>query len=60
MKFAAGFEIMEYCQKLAEKYGFYKQCLFHTTVESTDWDQSNERWIVKTDRGDSMRARYVI
>jgi cyclohexanone monooxygenase len=60
MKFAAGFEIMEYCQKLAEKYGFYKQCLFHTTVESTDWDQSNERWIVKTDRGDSMLARYVI
>ena len=25
MKFAAGFEIMEYCQKLAEKYGFYEQ-----------------------------------
>ena len=60
MKFAAGFEIMEYCQKLAEKYGFYKQCLFHTTVESTDWDQSNERWIVKTNRGDSMLARYVV
>ena len=60
MKFAAGFEIMEYCQKLANKYGFYKQCLFHTTVEATDWDQSKERWVVKTDRGDSMRARYVI
>ena len=60
MKFAAGFEIMEYCQKLAEKFGFYEQCLFHTTVESTNWDQTDQRWVVRTNRGDNMRARYVI
>jgi hypothetical protein len=36
MKFAAGFEIMEYCQKMAEKFGFYDKCLFHTTVEKTE------------------------
>ena len=60
MKFAAGFEIMEYCQKLAEKFGFYEQCLFHTTVESTNWDQTDQRWVVRTNRGDNMRARFVI
>ena len=38
MKFASGFEIMEYCQRLAEKFGFYDHCLFHTTVEKTVWD----------------------
>ena len=31
MKFAAGFEIMEYCQSMATKFGFYDRCLFHTT-----------------------------
>lgn len=60
MKFAAGFEIMEYCQSMAEKFGFYDHCLFHTTVEKTQWDESAARWTVTTDRGDAMRARHVI
>jgi len=60
MKFASGFEILEYCQAMAEKFGFYEHCLFHTTVEETHWDASSERWIVETDRGDRMHARFVI
>jgi cyclohexanone monooxygenase len=60
MKFASGFEIFEYCQKLAEKFGFYDHCLFHTTVKKTTWDEAAGRWIVSTDRGDAMRARYLI
>ena len=60
MKFAAGFEIMEYCQKMAEKFGFYDKCLFHTTVEKTEWDEAGTRWTVHTDRGDAMRAKFVV
>ena len=60
MKFAAGFEIMEYCQKMAEKFGFYDKCLFHTTVEKTQWDESTARWTVSTDRGDAMKAKFVV
>src|SRR5262249_30456855 len=37
MKFASGFEILEYSQAMAEKSGFYDRCLFHTTVEKTVW-----------------------
>src|SRR4051812_24851831 len=60
MKFASGFEIFEYCQRMAEKFDFYEHCLFHTTVEKTEWDEENARWTVFTDRGDAMRARFVI
>jgi cyclohexanone monooxygenase len=60
MKFASGFEILEYCQSMAEKFSFYDHCLFHTTVETTVWDEDDGRWTVTTDRGDAMRARYVI
>lgn len=60
MKFASGFEIMEYCQQMAEKFGFYDRCLFHTTVEATEWHEQQGRWHVRTDRGDVMKARYVI
>jgi len=60
MKFASGFEILEYCQTMAERYGFYDHCLFHTTVTQTTWDETSARWNVRTDRGDNMRARYVV
>ena len=60
MKFASGFEILEYCQKMAEKFGFYDHCLFHTTVEETRWDEASGRWTVITNRGDRMRARIVM
>ena len=35
---------------MAERFGFYDRCLFHTTVEETVWDDAARRWIVKTDR----------
>jgi len=60
MKFAAGFEIMEYCQRMAGKFGFYDHCLFHTTVEKTEWNETAGRWTVDTDRGDKIRARIVV
>ncbi len=60
MKFASGFEILEYCQTMATRFGFYDRCLFHTTVEKTEWDEETRRWTVHTDRGDAMQARYVI
>jgi cation diffusion facilitator CzcD-associated flavoprotein CzcO len=60
MKFASGFEILEYCQTMAARFGFYEHCLFHTTVEETAWDGESGRWIVRTDRGDEMRARFIL
>ena len=60
MKFASGFEIFEYCQKVAERYDIYSSALFHTTVQETRWMEDEGRWEVITDRGDAMRARFVI
>lgn len=60
MKFASGFEILEYCQSMATEFGFYDKCLFHTTVDTTEWDETAQRWSVITDRGDVMRAKHVV
>ena len=60
MKFASGFEILEYCQAMAERSGFHDHCLFHTTVQQTEWDETTGLWTVFTDRGDKMRARCVV
>ena len=59
-KFASGFEIFEYCQKIAAESGFYDQCLFHTEVTGAEWDDDAERWTVRTARGDEMQARHVV
>ncbi|MDH4146793.1 MAG: NAD(P)/FAD-dependent oxidoreductase, partial [Acidimicrobiia bacterium] len=59
-KYASGFEIFEYCQLIAERYGFYDHCLFHTEVTGVNWDDATQRWTVRTARGDAMRARFVM
>lgn len=60
MKFASGYEILEYCRSLADRYDFYDRCLFHTAVQAVDWDETTARWTVRTNRGDEMRARFVV
>ena len=59
-KFAGGSEIYGYCKHLAERYGFADKALFHTHVNSVEWDAASERWQIKTNRGDHLSARFVI
>ena len=59
-KFADGWEIHEYCKSIAKKFGFADRALFHTLVNTLRWDESLKRWRVGTNRGDDIRARFVI
>jgi cyclohexanone monooxygenase len=59
-KFSDGFEIREYCQSIARKSGLYDKALFHTLITSLRWDEAIKRWRVTTDRGDDIRARFVV
>ena len=60
-KFADGWEIYEYCQVASPtKFGFADRALFHTLINSLRWDEKLKRWRVGTNRGDDIRARFVI
>ncbi len=59
-RFAKGDEIFAHCQAIAEKYDLYKLAVFQTTVTSTVWDAQEGLWHITTDRGDHMRAQFVI
>ena len=59
-KFSDGREIYGYCKLIAEKFGFAEQALFHTHINHLSWDDAGKRWDVKTNRGDHIRARFVI
>ena len=59
-KFADGLEIYEYCQSMGKRFDLYNKALFHTLVKGMRWDDSLQRWRITTDRGDDIRARFVI
>jgi cation diffusion facilitator CzcD-associated flavoprotein CzcO len=58
--YSRGPEIFAHCQAIAKKYDLYKLAEFNTTVTSTIWNEDESLWHVKTDRGDLMRAQFVI
>ena len=58
--YSKGAEIYEHCQAIAKKYDLYDLAVFQTTVISTQWNEEEQMWHLRTDRGDHMRARFVI
>src|SRR5262249_28800802 len=58
--YARGDEIFGYCQAIAKRYNLYDLAVFQTTVTSTVWDEAEQMWHLTTDRGDHMKARFVI
>lgn len=58
-KYAKGPEIFAHCQRIAERYDLYRDACLQTDVREIRWDAASSRWIVRTDRGDEMRARFV-
>lgn len=53
-------EIHAHCRKLATRFALYPAALFQTQVRRLQWDERRNRWIVSTDRGDAIAARFVI
>lgn len=59
-RFSDGTEIQGHCVRIARQFGLYDRALFHTRVTGLRWDEAGRRWQVRTDRGDQIRARFVI
>ena len=59
-KYAVGPEIRNYSKAIAEHYDLYRGALLQTEVTDLAWDEHTSRWTVTTDRGDALRARFVV
>ncbi|HWS45368.1 MAG TPA: NAD(P)/FAD-dependent oxidoreductase [Acidimicrobiia bacterium] len=60
MKYVLQPEILAHAQALGRKFDLYRRALMHTRVTDASFDDATSRWIVSTDRGDELRARFVI
>ncbi|MDX2380242.1 MAG: NAD(P)/FAD-dependent oxidoreductase [Acidimicrobiia bacterium] len=58
-KYVYGDEIFEHAQRIAKTFGLYDNALFSTEVKTLEWDDVSSRWLIETDRGDRLRARFV-
>ncbi len=52
-------EILEHCQRIGKHFGLYDNACLSTEVTEVEWDDEASRWIIRTNRGDEMRAKYV-
>jgi cation diffusion facilitator CzcD-associated flavoprotein CzcO len=59
-KYATGPEIHAHCKLIAETFDLYRDTCLHTDVTAISWDESAGLWTIRTDRGDAMRARFVV
>lgn len=59
-KYARGEEIREHAQRIGRQFDLYRSALFQTVVTEARWLQDIGRWRISTDRGDELRARFLI
>ena len=58
-KYAKGAEIFAHCRAIAEHYDLYRNACLQTEVREIRWDPSDSRWVIATNHGDAIRARFV-
>ena len=52
-------EIHGQAKRIATTFGLYDNALFSTGVTKLEWDDEASRWVIHTDRGDRMTAKFV-
>jgi cyclohexanone monooxygenase len=59
-KYSRAPEILRHSRAIGEKFDLYRNACFQTEVTALHWDDASARWIVKTNRGDAMKARFIV
>jgi len=58
-KYSHAPEILEHSRAIGRHFDLYDGALFQTGVKELRWNEGERRWLVSTDRGDVIRARFV-
>ena len=59
-KYARAPEIYEHSRRIGRHFGLYERTLFQTVISRMTWQDEKARWLVETDRGDRVLARFMI
>ncbi len=53
-------EILSYLEHVAERFDLYRSIRFDTRVTSARYDETANRWLVTTEAGEQVAARFLI
>jgi acetone monooxygenase (methyl acetate-forming) len=59
-RFAAQEETERYLNHVADKFDLRRDIQFETRVTAADFDESSERWTVKTEAGENFTAQFLL
>ena len=59
-RFATQPEILEYANHVADRFDLRRDYAFDTRVIGAEFDTATNHWTVRTDRGDTVRCRYLL
>ena len=59
-KYALGTEIQQHCQRIARHFGLYGNACLSTEITAVEWGGEESRWLIHTNRGDLMRAQFIV
>jgi len=58
--FAAQAELEKYANHVADRFDLRRDIQFDTTVTQARYDEASGRWLIATNRGDTVSAKYFI
>ncbi|SEO54416.1 flavin-containing monooxygenase [Trujillonella endophytica] len=53
-------ELLRYLEHVADRFDLYRDIRLETRVTEASWDDSTDRWHVRTDRGDQVTAQFLV
>jgi cyclohexanone monooxygenase len=59
-KYAPQPEILSYANHVADRFDLRRHIVFDTRVSAATFDEVENRWLVETDRGDKVSARFCV
>jgi cyclohexanone monooxygenase len=59
-RYAAQPEILAYARHVADRFELRRDIRFRTRVTGARWDEAAREWVVATDPGEPLRARFLV
>jgi cyclohexanone monooxygenase len=59
-RFSSQAEILKYLEHVADRFDLLPDIQFNTRVDAAEYDDAADVWVVETDTGASLKARFLI
>ena len=59
-KYSHAPEILEHSRAIDRHFDLYRNTCLQTEVTGLEWDDVGAHWVICTNRGDRIRARFVV